>query len=55
MKEKLYHRCAFDVCDKRLIDFGFVSHENGNLYCDEICAERDLEQKAEKKSRFLWH
>lgn len=52
---KKEYRCSFDICNRRLHDFGFVCKENGNLYCDEICAGRDLEQRTEKKARFLWH
>ncbi len=51
-KPKFY--CSFEICNRRLHDFGFVCSENNNLYCDEICAERDLQDKAEKKGRFLW-
>lgn len=40
---QLYH-CAFDVCEKRLVDLCFICKENGQYYCDEICCERDLEQ-----------
>lgn len=52
---KTPRRCSWDICDKRLKDFCFRCEENGKLYCDDICGERDLEQTAERKSRFLWN
>lgn len=53
MPQQVFH-CQLDFCNKRLIDFCFICKENSKYYCDEICAERDLEAKAERKSRFLW-
>ena len=50
-----HHQCAFEICSRRLHDFGFVCKETSNLYCDEICAARDAQEHAEKKARFLWH
>ena len=52
-KEREFY-CAFDICNRRLREFGFVCEENGNLYCDDCCAERDLQERTERKSRFLW-
>jgi hypothetical protein len=35
-------RCAYDICNKRLGDFAFVSQQSGSLYCSETCGERDV-------------
>lgn len=52
-----YLYCEYCDPPKRLIDLCFISKANGtygNYYCDEICADRDLQQRSERKSRFLW-
>ena len=54
-KEKpVEHRCAFDICNRRLHDFGWVLKDTGELVCDEICGERLIEQRTEKVVR-TWH
>jgi hypothetical protein len=45
--------CHFEICDKTLIDFGFISEENGQLYCDEICCERALKDETPVE-RITW-
>ncbi len=55
MEKKPIYRCSWDICNKRLFDFGFICSENGSVYCSEICADRDLQDKTEKKGRFLWN
>lgn len=52
--DKRYLYCEFDICNKRLVEFCFVCKQDSKYYCDEICAERNLEAKAERKAVFLW-
>lgn len=54
MSDKRYLYCELDFCNKKLLDFCFVCKQDGKYYCDEICAERNLEAKSERKARFLW-
>jgi len=53
-KDRRYLYCDFDICDRQLKEFCFLCTENGKRYCDDICAERDLEQ-SRKREVFLWH
>jgi hypothetical protein len=52
-QDKRFLYCEFDICNKRLLDFCFVCKQDGKYYCDEICAERNLEQ-SRKREVFLW-
>jgi hypothetical protein len=52
-QDKRFLYCEFDICNKRLLDFCFVCKQDGKCYCDEICAERNLEQ-SRKREVSLW-
>lgn len=41
-KEK---RCAYDRCNRKLRDFGFIEETTGSIYCTDICAMQDLTEK----------
>ena len=55
MEKTPYRTCSWDICNKRLVDFCFRCDESGKLYCSEECAERDIQEHTERKSRFLWN
>jgi hypothetical protein len=39
-KVKTQPRCAWELCNKKLIDLAFICKADGRLFCDETCCER---------------
>lgn len=39
-------RCAWDRCNKRIREFGYVYEDTGSIYCSEECAVRDETERA---------
>ncbi len=52
-KVKTQPRCAWELCNKKLIDLAFICKADGRLFCDETCCERALQEET-PRARFLW-
>jgi hypothetical protein len=45
-KVKTQPRCAWELCNKKLIDLAFICKADGRLFCDETCCERAPSQRS---------
>jgi hypothetical protein len=50
---KTQPRCAWELCNKKLIDLAFICKADDRLFCDETCCERALQEET-PRARFLW-
>jgi hypothetical protein len=50
---KTQPRCAWELCNRKLIDLAFIGKADGRLFCDETCCERALQEET-PRARFLW-
>lgn len=47
-KHDIPQRCAYDKCNRKLRGFGFVDDNTGSIFCDEICAMKESNERAPK-------
>jgi hypothetical protein len=52
-KDKRFLYCAWEPCDKKLLDHCFVCAVTGKYYCDDRCAMEGQREET-PRARFLW-
>ncbi len=52
-KDKRFLYCAWEPCDKKLLDHCFVCAVTGKYFCDDSCA-MEARREETPKARFLW-
>lgn len=38
------YSCEYERCGRKLTDIGFICKETNKLFCDDICAMREIQE-----------